>query len=131
MDQAYAAAIDMLMNGNLDFRKVAIELAKRDPGLFATIAAGDKPKFNFDGWALSIRELLFVFNKKVEAIKMIRCEASLGLKEAKDVADAAFAYGHEKREGDIWSWLHIYESGNFWPLNEAQRKVFHRLVVGV
>lgn len=85
--ESYKQAIDILMAGTFDAKAVAVELAKNYPTIFVRLAASaSAPKE--DAWMLSVRAKL-VGGQKVEAIKEIRGETGLGLKEAKDMADNA------------------------------------------
>lgn len=82
MTQAYRSAIDILMQGEVDFRQIAIELAKTDPDLFVRLA--EQPRA--EPW---LKEIIgFVREQKyVESIRTLRTHTRFGLKEAKDVID--------------------------------------------
>lgn len=98
---AYKAAIELLLNGNVDYRDIVIKLAKQQPSLFIALAAPpEAPKSEPYEWiagkAILKSELtsrhsdiinLLRGNQKVSAIKALRELYGVGLKEAKDVID--------------------------------------------
>lgn len=88
MNLAYAKAIDLLVDGGVDYKSIAVNLAKLNPELFVQLAQG---KGIIESWCSKvidfIKEAKYVDAKYVDAIKLIRTETGFGLKEAKDVAD--------------------------------------------
>jgi hypothetical protein len=94
MDQ-YKAVIDILMTHPVDFRQVAINLAKSYPGIFIEMMpaeqAGAEPVMAESveppkAWQLDIIKLL-KSNEPAAAIRLLRQEIGCGLKDAKDVID--------------------------------------------
>lgn len=87
MNQAYAKAIDLLTADNVDYKAVAIALAKQNPELFCSLAAGAGAcAFPATGWHREVVEHIRS-NHKVSAIKLCREKTGFGLKEAKDIID--------------------------------------------
>lgn len=80
----YGRAIDLLMSGNVDYKAVAIALAKADPGKFIQLATTmPSPR---DVKAVDIIRHI-MSRDKVKGIKALRDVYMLGLKEAKDICD--------------------------------------------
>lgn len=91
----YAKAIDILMGREVDFKSMCIELAKQNPELFCTLAAGAAPSKD-NAWHREAVQFMRNGNM-VSAIKLCREKTGFGLKEAKDIIDAVLT-----RDGDIW-----------------------------
>lgn len=85
MNLAYAKAIDLLVDGGVDYKSIAVNLAKLNPELFVQLAEG---KGIIESWCSKVVSYIKEA-KYVDAIKLIRTETGFGLKEAKDVADVA------------------------------------------
>ncbi|NDE17381.1 hypothetical protein EBZ80_20865 [bacterium] len=94
MDQ-YKAVIDILMTHDIDFRQVAINLAKSYPGIFIEmLPAGTRQAESViaeraesaTAWQLEIIKSL-KGNDPVDALRILRQEIGCCLKEAKDVID--------------------------------------------
>lgn len=83
MNWAYTKAIDLLMSGKLDFRSIAINLAKSNPELFVQIA---RDGIHSEEWHCDVIDLIKQ-DKNVEAIKLTRTHTGYGLKDSKDVID--------------------------------------------
>lgn len=83
MNLAYAKAIDLLVDGGIDYKSIAVNLAKLNPELFVQLAEG---KGIIESWCSKVIDFIKEA-KYVDAIKLIRTETDFGLKEAKDVAD--------------------------------------------
>lgn len=88
MSQAYAQAIDLLMNGNLDFRQICIDLAKENPKVFVEMADRKPP----EDWCRHIINLIRKpcsngISCKVECIKELRSATGLPLKESKEIIE--------------------------------------------
>jgi hypothetical protein len=96
MENAYSTAITSLMDTNIDYRALAILLAKDEPSLFNKLinkingdsSAGPKPVEMTDE-EIHIRNILgyTLARENILAIKEIRVTWGLGLKESKDIAD--------------------------------------------
>ena len=114
MNAHYAKAIDLLMGGKVDFKTLAIELAKQNPELFCTLAVPAVQTVTDDAWKPDAIRFIRQGNL-VSSIKLVREKTGFGLKEAKDVVDAL-----RTRAGDQW----------FRPdyLNSDQRRVYDDLV---
>ena len=86
MQLAYQKAIDLLMTGTVDYKGIAIGLAKHSPDLFVTLAG--KPirsdKEILDATLIELRQGAGT----VAAIKHQREKTGMGLKESKDYVDA-------------------------------------------
>lgn len=83
MTDSYKQVIDILTTADVDYKAIALELAKDNPGMF--LRYHNKKRF-VPQW---IKEVIdFLKNeKKVEAIRTLRAETKIGLKEAKDICD--------------------------------------------
>jgi ribosomal protein L7/L12 len=114
MNAHYAKAIDLLMGGKVDFKTLAIELAKQNPELFCTLAVPAVQAVTDDAWKPDAIRFIRQGNL-VSSIKLVREKTGFGLKEAKDVVDAL-----RTRDGDRW----------FRPdhLNTDQRRVYDDLI---
>ena len=95
MNEHYAQAIDILMGKEVDFRAMCIELAKQNPELFCSLAAGAAPSKDNAWHKEAIAQIRN--NHLVTAIKLCREKTGFGLKEAKDVIDAI-----RNRDSDHW-----------------------------
>lgn len=89
MDQNYYDTIEILMNETVDYRKIAVELAKVNPLLFVQLHRS-KPEGKVEPWMNDVLTHI-KDNHKVEAIKTLRNATGMGLKEAKDVVDNVVA----------------------------------------
>lgn len=92
MHKAYAEAIDILMSDNVDYKEIAVALAKACPEVFVGIANGKRVTVKVDDAAYENfkREILTLIGagEKIAAIKHCRTLTGYGLKEAKDYCDA-------------------------------------------
>ena len=83
MNAAYAQAIEILMQDNVDFRSIVVSLAKQHPEILVEIAGRkvSAPQWHRDvvAYALSIN--------RVAAVKLYREHTGVGLKEALDVVN--------------------------------------------
>lgn len=93
MNQHYAQAIDILMGPAVDFKAMCIELAKQNPELFCTLAAGAAPSKDHKWHKEAINFMRD--NNLVGAIKLCREKTGFGLKEAKDIIDAVRTRGSD------------------------------------
>lgn len=99
MSNPYAEVIDLLNTGGVDYRRIAIELAKTSPSLFLRLHRG-KPTATTErllpvAVVREIRNLVSQKNNKVAAIKALRVATQnmmnphgISLKDAKDVIDS-------------------------------------------
>jgi len=98
--QAYKDVIDVIESGKYNSRDICVRLAKSNPKMFLKLvreAEGDlKPKFSvvkeepldfYRSTMKTVREIMA--SNKVQAIKLVREAAGLGLKDAKDIVDCA------------------------------------------
>jgi len=92
--EAYGMAIDVLLDGEVDYRRMCITLAKELPELFLDVYAASRKSETTNAHRDKILELMRA-SKKVEAIKLHRTVTGLGLKDAKDAVEAI------EREGDL------------------------------
>lgn len=125
---AYQRAIDILVSGNVDYKAIAIRLAKADPLLFIHLAEHEVPVINAKKHHQLVEIVQAMINKnKITAIKAIREEYSLGLKSAKDIADhlhnylAAHGQGGE-RYGDA-----AYLAAEEISILEEIKQVYHSI----
>jgi hypothetical protein len=95
MSNAYAEVIDLLNTGAIDYRRIAIELAKTSPSLFLRLHHGAKPNVLSPEVVRNIRSLIHS-EQLISAIKTLRIATvsptqlhGLGLKEARDIIFAA------------------------------------------
>lgn len=86
MSQAYKDVIDLLTQEFVDYRKLVIAIAKENPEavMRAVYLGAARPA----AWAREAAAFIKA-NNPVHAIKQIRIEHGLGLKEAKDIVDTA------------------------------------------
>lgn len=83
----YAKAIEVLMNSDVDYREVVIKLAQTRPALFLAIVS-PKPADRHappEGWV--VETVNYLPDNKIMAIKTVRGNTGMGLKDAKDVVD--------------------------------------------
>jgi hypothetical protein len=95
MNQHYSEVIDVLMTQDINYKKIAIELAKKHPDIFMECLAQST---EFLGQKLTCTELAILdilknppsstISPKIEAIKQYRIIANTNLKEAKDAVEA-------------------------------------------
>jgi len=90
MSAAYKQVIAILMEGSLNYKDMVVELAKHNPDTFLAIHAlvGDSA---MEPWVKDAARQI-KGNNKIEAIKIVRTNTGLGLKEAKDVVDVGTGY---------------------------------------
>lgn len=81
---SYKQAIDILMADKTDYKALAINLAKSYPSIFVRMAESQTEPV--ETWHGVVNDRIRG-GQKVEAIKEIRTNTGLGLKEAKDIAD--------------------------------------------
>lgn len=119
MHNEYAKAIDLLMSDEVDFRQLAIDLAKVNPELFCQLAAGDDLKiceWHREVWNLGTA------GDDVGAIKVIRQHTGMGLKESKDLYDhfinSAVNAGHH----------HLRYHNSMPELDREQTKILNQLI---
>lgn len=90
MREAYSKAIDILMGGDVDYKAIAITLAKTCPEVFVEIAskrsAFCQPDDLLEHFNNEIRSMMHK-NQKVDAIRYCRTQTGMGLKEAKDYCE--------------------------------------------
>lgn len=104
MSQHYKQAIDILMRAPEKFCDVAVALAKHNPKLFcklnedSALTRAIKSASN-ETCAEILNEIKE--GRKVNAIKRVRAYAGLGLKEAKDIVDAAAVTGELDLEAHV------------------------------
>ena len=92
MNQFYAHAIDLLMENTVDYKNIAIKLAKTNPELFCQLCQSK----NSNDWHYKVLTLIQA-GQKIEAIKLCREKTNYGLKEAKDIIDAV-----TEKLGNAW-----------------------------
>lgn len=80
----YMRAIDIIMEGDYDAKAVIRELVKRDPKMFCSII--DERPLAVEQWHRNVKKFM-IDGSVVEAIKLLRQETKLGLREAKDIVD--------------------------------------------
>lgn len=91
MREAYAQVIDVLTCGDVDYKSVAIALAKACPEVFMEIVGGKHTSSiqNSTEYSKFNAEILHLMqsNQKVSAVKKCREVTGMGLKEAKDYVE--------------------------------------------
>lgn len=96
MSNVYAEVIDLINAGNVDYRRIAIELAKMKPSLFLQLASGKKQEPKKKGLVSENALILICQSIKsgdcIQAIKTLRINTAtaedpngLSLKAAKDI----------------------------------------------
>jgi ribosomal protein L7/L12 len=93
--EAYCKVIDLITTDKVDFKKIALGLAKECPEVF--IALHESKSETLTSME---HELLTIMNSgtRVGAIKRHREMTGLGLKESKDFCDALYARGASPSE---------------------------------
>lgn len=89
MSNPYAEVIDLVNSGNIDYRRIAIELAKTQPSLFLRLHKGNVPKVT-KAPLLSVSTVCAIraaikTEALVMAIKILRQATGLPLKDSKDI----------------------------------------------
>lgn len=81
-DKAYQQVIDILVADTIDYKNIAIQLAKFNPELFLRFHG----KTTVKDW---MREVIQYMKdgEKASAIKTLRANEGIGLREAKDICD--------------------------------------------
>ena len=80
----YQAAIDVLMDEDIDYKSLVVELVKQDPAMFLLVhqsACNNMP------WMKEVDNLLRG-EKKISAIKVWRAHTGDGLKDSRDAVEA-------------------------------------------
>lgn len=117
MNSAYAQAIEILMQDNVDFRSIVVSLAKRHPEILVEIAGR---KVSAPQWHRDIVAYALSPNR-VAAVKLYREHTGSGLKEALDVVNhiqnLLFQHGHASAGVDC-------ATPGFCTISEAE-EIFH------
>lgn len=82
----FQKAIAVLMNENIDYKKVCIALAQSNPKLFVKLVDDPNVFKPVEDWHREVKRNM-IGERKIEAIKLIRNMTGFGLKEAKDISD--------------------------------------------
>lgn len=82
--EIYSKVIDLLLSGELDYKKIAIELAKREPEIFLKIS-GVLVEQILSGDTVRLIASFIKSDQLISAIKELRNAKSLDLKTAKDI----------------------------------------------
>ena len=79
----YKKAIDILAqtHTNEDWYKICVEIAKEDPEFFCNIAGDHQTSWTFKA------KVIYTNEGKLPAIKYVRRETGMGLKEAKETIE--------------------------------------------
>lgn len=99
--EIYSKVIDLLLSGELDYKKIAIELAKREPAIFLEILTPTRERMLPNKTSQTIAAYI-KSNQLISAIKELRNVKGLDLKTAKDIIyvaadrDGVFFLGHEE-----------------------------------
>lgn len=91
----YQKAINVLMNENVDYKKIVIALAQINPKLFIRLIDDPNVFKPVEQWHRDVKQFI-IADKKVEAIKRIREKTGFGLKESKDISDHLQNYFAER-----------------------------------
>ncbi len=93
--EIYSKVIDLLLSGELDYKKIAIELAKREPAIFLEILTPTRERMLPNKTSQTKRMLpnktsqtiaaYIKSNQLISAIKELRNVKGLDLKTAKDI----------------------------------------------
>jgi hypothetical protein len=101
----YLRVIDEIVNPTVSSDKIALTLAKNHPDIFILIVNEINSKIPALTWHIKVANLI-IENQKIDAIKCIRENTGLGLKEAKDIADKVnyeFTMSSKKKVVDHYS----------------------------
>ena len=79
--ETFNAILDIFDRNEVDWKAICLEVAKQDPELFVGCAVG-----NVKAWENEACRI-FETEGKVAAIKYIRAQTGLGLKEAKEYSE--------------------------------------------
>ena len=92
MREAYGRAIDILMTGSVNYRDIAVALAKACPEVFVELANGTHQSYEQDTaeFAKFNAELLHLMlsGKKVAAIRQCCTVTGMGVKDSKNYVEA-------------------------------------------
>lgn len=117
--QYFQKAIDVLMNENIDYKKVCIALAQTNPKLFIKLVDDPNVFKPVEEWHREVKRHM-IGVRKVEAIKLIREKTGFGLKEAKDISD--LLQNHYAKQGLCVAYDYSYGEP---PLNSEQKDVLN------
>ena len=128
----YSKVIDILMSGELDYKKVVIEMAKKYPSTFLEIITSIHLA---EPWMIDIIHNIRNGNL-IMAIKILRQEVKFPLKDAKDICEKlAFAiykkYGfssHKKGINTMYASINYQLSGSIIHLDGQYLEMYNRLV---
>jgi hypothetical protein len=93
--QAYAAAIDLIVQPNIDFKQIVLHLAKTNPVILMRTIESMNGTFTAEPWMREVLRFL-AHENVVGAIKEVRTRTGYGLKEAKDVVDNVRAFLNDR-----------------------------------
>ena len=82
--ELYEQAIDLL-SGEQDWKKICFNIAKINPKLFHQAILGTKFE---KPWQMTVKERMAAGGSRVEAVKYVRNETGMGLKEAVEAVKA-------------------------------------------
>lgn len=83
-NEIYSKVIDQLLFGELDYKKIVIELAKKKPEVFLDIVGFDSPHLISER-AMGKIVMFLRYDQLTEAIRVLRDDTQLNLQCAKDV----------------------------------------------
>lgn len=121
----YKKAINILMDGDVDFKKLGVALAQTNPKLFIQLVDDPNVFRPVEQWHRDVKHLTCA-GRKVEAIKLIREKTGFGLKEAKDISD--HLQNHFAKSGlcSPYAYSDMYGGrGEEVRLSAAQKEVFN------
>lgn len=88
-EQAYKSAIDIIAKGDVDYKDIAIKLAKENPELFCKFVGSSLPLTDPYAFAHDLYYNKYRGNNNyfIAVIKAVREKFGHGLREAKDLVD--------------------------------------------
>lgn len=91
MKEAYGRVIDLITEGELDFRAIGLALAKANPAAFLAVHdhVSGATNTTFSRLGNEIVALM-ASGRRVDAIKMHRANTGVGLKESKDFVEELY-----------------------------------------
>lgn len=87
MINSYHEVIDTLIKGNIDYKQIVIDLAKENPELFLKLTKTHRLMSLDFSQNLKMTVQFARSGATVDAIKCLRIETGLGLKESKDIIE--------------------------------------------
>lgn len=132
---AYKRVIDLLtdLRSEIDFRALGIHLAKTDPETFLRLLRDLKADEigDNDQWMAGVAVDLLSDTNIVPAIKRLRNELNIGLKEAKDLADYGRFFIRGSSTDEEWAFAEMCRLIGLDPTDQSRVVVLLRKFVRI